>query len=450
MKIKRYMAESMRAALAQVRVEQGPDAVILSSRRVAEGIEVIAAVDYDEALFAGATQKRTSVAAAETVQPPAAASSPEASPTLSPPSSPMSLFDQMLASEEVFRLVMPPDDDEKAPTVAAPTAVAPTAAAPARQSTSAPDGGYHEMQRELKELREMLRGELAHMSWHEKRPRDPLQARVLEQLTAMDIAPDVAVALAARTPKVPDSKDSSNLTVELLATYLRVVDKLGPVNGGVIALVGATGAGKTTTIGKLATRWSMQHGSQDLALVSTDGYRVGARDQLMTYSRLLGAPLHTANSGEELAQALERLKSKKLILIDTAGMGPRDARLKEQLAALKLGAARARVFLALPAHGEANALDEAVRSFANLTPDACILTKVDEAASLGAALSTILRHKLRIAYLCNGQRVPEDLHAAYDRRLWLARTAKKLRENAPARLNDGYLTRNLERAHAHV
>jgi flagellar biosynthesis protein FlhF len=434
MKIKRYMAESMRAALAQVRVEQGPDAVILSSRRVAEGIEVIAAVDYDEALFAGATQKR----------------SPEASSTPSPPSSPMSLFDQMLASEEVFRLVMPSDDDEKAPTAAAPTAVAPTAAAPARQSTSAPDGGYHEMQRELKELREMLRGELAHMSWHEKRPKDPLQARVLEQLTAMDIAPDVAVALAARTPKVPDSKDSSNLTVELLATYLRVVDKLGPVNGGVIALVGPTGAGKTTTIGKLATRWSMQHGSQDLALVSTDGYRVGARDQLMTYSRLLGAPLHTANSGEELAQALERLKSKKLILIDTAGMGPRDVRLKEQLAALKLGAARARVFLALPAHGEANALDEAVRSFANLTPDACILTKVDEAASLGAALSTILRHKLRIAYLCNGQRVPEDLHAAYDRRLWLARTAKKLRENAPARLNDGSLTRNLERAHAHV
>jgi flagellar biosynthesis protein FlhF len=446
MKIKRYMAESMRAALAQVRAEQGPDAVILSSRRVDEGIEVIAAVDYDEALFAGATQKRASVAAAETPQPPAAARSPAASPAASP----LSLFDQMLASEEVFRLVMPSDDDENAPTAAAPAAVAPTAAAPARQSTSAPDGSYHEMQRELKELREMLRGELAHMSWHEKRPRDPLQARVLEQLTAMDIAPDVAVALAARTPKVPDSKDSSNLPVELLATYLRVVDKLGPVNGGVIALVGPTGAGKTTTIGKLATRWSMQHGSQDLALVSTDGYRVGARDQLMTYSRLLGAPLHTANSGEELAQALERLKSKKLVLIDTAGMGPRDVRLKEQLAALKLGAARARVFLALPAHGEPNALDEAVRSFANLTPDACILTKVDEAASLGAALSTILRHKLRIAYLCNGQRVPEDLHAAYDRRLWLARTARKLRENAPARLNDGYLTRNLERAHAHV
>jgi flagellar biosynthesis protein FlhF len=438
MRIKRYMAESMRAALAQVRAEQGPDAVILSSRRVAEGIEVIAAVDYDEALFAGAAQKRTTVAAAPTAQPPAAAPSPEAPPMPSPNPSPMSLFDQMLASEQVFRLVMPPGDDEKAPTTAAPV------------RDSSPAGSYQEMQRELKDLREMLRGELAHMSWNEKRPKDPLQARVLEQLTAMDIAPDVALALAERTPKVPDSKDSSNLTVELLATYLRVVDKLGPVNGGVIALVGPTGAGKTTTIGKLATRWSMQHGSQDLALVSTDGYRVGARDQLMTYSRLLGAPLHTANTGEELAQALERLKSKKLVLIDTAGMGPRDVRLKEQLTALKLGAACARVYLTLPAHGEANALDEAVRSFANLTPDACILTKVDEAASLGAVLSTTLRHKLRIAYLCNGQRVPEDLHAAYDRRVWLARTAKKLRENVPVRFNDGYLARNLERAQTHV
>jgi flagellar biosynthesis protein FlhF len=434
------MAESMRAALAQVRAEQGAEAVILSSRRVAEGIEVIAAVDYDEALFAGATQKRTAITVAEAVQPAAAPPSPEALQAASPPRTPMSLFDQMLASEEVFRLVIPSDDDEQAP----------AAVAPARKSTRAPDGGYHDMQRELKELREMLRGELAQMSWNEKRPKDPLQARVLEQLTAMDISPDVAMALAERTPKVPSSKDSSNLPVELLATYLRVIDKLSPVNGGVIALVGSTGAGKTTTIGKLATRWSMQHGSQDLALVSTDGYRVGARDQLMTYARLLGAPLHTANSGEELAQTLERLKSQKLVLIDTAGMGPRDVRLKEQLAALKLGAARARVFLALPAHGEANALDESVRSFANLNPDACILTKVDEAASLGAVLSTTLRHQMRIAYLCNGQRVPEDLHAAFDRRVWLARTAKKLKENTPARLNDAFLTRNSQRVHTHV
>jgi flagellar biosynthesis protein FlhF len=151
----------MRAALAQVRAEQGPDAVILSSRRVEEGIEVIAAVDYDEALFAGATQKRTAVGAAGTVQPPVVVRSPEPPPA----SSPMSLFDQMLGSEEVFRLVMPPDD-EKAPAAAAQQAAPPQAVAPARESSRAVEGSYQEMQREMKELREMLRGELAHMSWH--------------------------------------------------------------------------------------------------------------------------------------------------------------------------------------------------------------------------------------------------------------------------------------------
>src|SRR3984957_6014088 len=155
MKIKRYMAESMRAALAQVRIEQGPDAVILSSRRVAEGIEVIAAVDYDEALFAGAAQKRASVTAAETVQPPAAAPAamlPAAMPQAAarsleaPPASfPMSLFDQMPASEEVFRLVMPSEDTDEAPQAAAPQAaalqaVALEAVAPARESSRAPAG----------------------------------------------------------------------------------------------------------------------------------------------------------------------------------------------------------------------------------------------------------------------------------------------------------------------
>jgi flagellar biosynthesis protein FlhF len=258
------------------------------------------------------------------------------------------------------------------------------------------------------------------------------------------------MALAAQAPRHTSLKNPSHIPLALLVKHLRVVDKLSPVNGGVIALVGPTGAGKTTTIGKLAARWSMQHGSQDLALVSTDGYRIGAREQLTTYARILGAPMHAANDGKELALVLERLKSKKLVLIDTAGMGPRDVRLTEQLAALQLGASRARVLLTLPAHGEAHALEEIVRSFARVSPVACILTKLDEAASLGAVISTALRHKLRIAYLCNGQRVPEDLHAAHERRVWLVRSAVKLKEHAAPRADDGYFARNFGGAQTHA
>ena len=312
------------------------------------------------------------------------------------------------------------------------------------------DAGYGSMQRELQDLRQLLETGLAGMTWNDKRLREPLKARVLEELSALDIAPDVALELASGAPRRTSLENPSHIPLALLVKHLPVVEDLSSVSSGIMALVGPTGAGKTTTIAKLAARWCLRHGSQDLALVSTDGYRIGAREQLNTYARILGAPMYAANSGKDLARVLERLKSKKLILIDTAGMGPRDVRLTEQLAALQLGAARARVLLALPAQGEGHALEELVQAYAKLSPVACILTKVDEAASLGAVISTTLRHRLKIAYVCDGQRVPEDMHAAHQRRVWLVRAALQLKEGRPPVRDEAYLARNFGRAHAHA
>ncbi len=478
MKIKRYLAASMRAALGLVRSEQGPDAVILSSRRVEEGIEVIAAIDYDEALFADAIRPPKVADPPTLDQPPQTPAAAPARPAHVERVTRRQSDPRMERAAQLERTVqlgraaqleraallqsaaradqaaatravasVPAPGAAKAPALGAATAPAPSTAGPTPSSVAG--DGLQSMQRELQGLRTLLETELSHMTWHDKRLRDPLKARVIEELSAMDIAPDVAMALATRTPRRTRLENPSHIPLALLVKHLPVVDGLSTVNGGVMALVGPTGAGKTTTIAKLAARWSMQHGSEDLALVSIDAYRIGAREQLKTYARILDAPMYAADSGRELARVLERLKSKRLILIDTAGMGPRDVRLGEQLAALKLGAARARVLLALPAQGEGHALDEIVRAFAPVAPAACIVTKIDESASLGAVLSTSLRHNLRIAYICDGQRVPENLHAAHQRRVWLARAAQKLTEHAPGR-GEHYLARNFGRAAAHA
>jgi flagellar biosynthesis protein FlhF len=443
MKIKRYTAATMRAALALVRAEQGPDAVILSSRRGEDGIEVIAAVDYDEALFVAATRQPA----------PATQLMPATQPA---PAAETSTAEVAAAPAPARAAAAAP---QRAAAVAPASASVPTTArvpaASARKGSPAPavmrpDLGYVAMQRELRDLRQLMETGLAGMTWNDKRLREPLKARILEELSAMDIAADVAMALADLAPRRTTLENPSHIPLALLAKYLPIVDDLSDISGGVMAVVGPTGAGKTTTIAKLAARWCMRHGSQDLALVSTDSYRIGARDQLLTYARILGAPMHAANTGRDLVRVLEKLKSKKLILIDTAGMGPHDVRLSEQLAALRLGAARARVLLALPAQGEGHALEEIVQAFAPLNPVACILTKVDEAASLGAVISTTLRHKLKIAYVCDGQRVPEDLHAAHRKRVWLVRTALQMKQSkAPAR-DEAYLIRSFGRAAAHA
>jgi flagellar biosynthesis protein FlhF len=410
MKIKRYTAASMRSALDQVRAEQGPDAVILSSRRIPEGIEVVAAVDYDETLMSYARAQRPTPPV-QPVAEPAAVAVPVAvvAPTVTP---------------------------------------ARPVAKPVANSGVAP--GVMDMRRELQDMRQMLESGLASLSWKDRRVSDPLRVRVLEDLSALDIAPDVAMKLAALAPRNTRLRDPAHIPAALLAKHLPLAADRTVSEGGVVAIVGPTGAGKTTTIAKLAARWTLRHGIESLAIISTDAYRIGAREQLSTYARILGVPMYAANSGKELAQVLDRLKQRRLILIDTAGVGPRDPRLAEQLSLLSVGAPSARILLALPAPGEARALDEITLSFKPLSPVACILTKLDEAGSLGAAMSTAIRHALPIAYLCNGQRVPEDLHGAVRRRVWMVRMALRLSARAPTQRDESYLARNFGRSHAHA
>jgi len=182
--------------------------------------------------------------------------------------------------------------------------------------------------------------------------------------------------------------------------------------GGVIALVGPTGVGKTTSLAKLAARYVLRYGQRHVAMVTTDCYRIGAYDQLMTFGRILGIPVQVATSSEELRTTLLGLSDKRLVLVDTAGMSQRDLRLHDQLASLIDSGISIRPLLVLSATAQQSVLEETVRAFSCTTLAGAIVTKVDEATSLGGVLSVLINKHVPLAFFANGQRVPEDMHLA--------------------------------------
>ena len=194
--------------------------------------------------------------------------------------------------------------------------------------------------------------------------------------------------------------------------------------GGVYALVGPTGVGKTTTVAKLAARAVLKHGAAKVALVTTDTYRIGAQDQLRIYGRILGTPVFAVQDDNDLELTLSDLARKHLVLIDTVGMSQRDKRVAEQVALLCGESRGVKRLLLLGAPAQGMTLEEVVRAYSGPGLIGCILTKIDEALSFGPCLDVVIRHQLQVHYVTNGQRVPEDLHPA--NALYLADRAFRL------------------------
>lgn len=407
MNIRKFVAPTMRDALQQVRVALGADAVILSNRRTGDSVELLAADDYDEAVYAAAVRHAQSSAPASTSASTSASAPPVTAAAVAPAPAP--------APAPVQAAATPP-----------PAAV-PVVAAPAPVIVHRQDPEVLALRRELQGLRQLLETQVATLARQSLGQRDPLRARVVEDLEGLGMTPEMAAALAEEAPAAArvDDPEFWRVPLALLARRLPVVDDGLLAKGGVFALVGPTGVGKTTTIAKLAARFVVQHGASQVALVTTDHYRIGAREQLLTYARMLGVPMHAASAAAELSMVLDSLAGRKLVLVDTAGMGPRDLRFHEQSRLLDGGRGRLKVLLTLAANTEYGALDAVASACSSLDPAAVVLTKVDEAHRLGGALSVLLRHDLPLAHLCDGQRVPEDLHAAGTRRIWLVREALK-------------------------
>jgi len=282
-----------------------------------------------------------------------------------------------------------------------PAAAAAAAAAPARRD-------HEDMLRELRQVKGLIEERFGALAFMEKLQRQPAQARLTQKLLDCGFSPALIRKLADAMPA--DVADESSWAAGVLERNLPTGESDGALEdqGGVYALIGATGVGKTTTTAKVAAAFATKFGAGNLGLITLDAYRVGAHEQLRAYGRILGVPVHTAHDRASLEDLLELLAGKKMVLIDTAGMAQRDSRTRELLDMLQHRAIRRLLVVNASAQGET--IEDVMISYRAASCAGVVLSKLDEAVKLGPALDALIRHKLKVVGVANGQRVPEDWH----------------------------------------
>ncbi len=434
MKIKRFVAKDMRSALAEVKEFLGADAIILSNKKVAGGVEIVAAIDPDAA---AATPSQASPAKASTAKP--AASTARAEPRLNisiddnsdaePADSLRALLARQMIKQQGRDSVAPADK-----TAAAAEPVVSKAAQFERQNSgnnaalaaqwqelskaqqaqaAQMQQQFVQMQNEMLSMRQLLQHQVSGLMWQDLARREPVRALVIENLQQLGLSEQVADQLACFMPDDLNAADAWDTALELLTGQLNTTNDDILRRGGVIALVGPTGVGKTTTVAKLAAGFAKRHGVDQVALITTDCFRIGAFEQLATFGRIIGCPVKQAKDSEALAILLNQLQQRKLILIDTAGMSQRDMRLAEKLASLVHNSrVKIKSYLVLSATAQARVMQESVQQFKRIGLSGCIFTKLDECLSLGEVINVAIQNALPVSYLTNGQRVPEDLQIA--------------------------------------
>ena len=344
MNLHKFVAPSSREALRAARMALGEQALVLSNRGVAGGIELV-----------------------------------------------------VISGDSMDSLMSP----------ASPTSASVT---PALLPSSSPAGSA--LYEELRSMRGLLETQLATLAWNGRQPE--ARARVLKTLLASGFSTGLSRYIAEHMPEqvMGSPSEGDDWLATIVARNLSVMDSDQQLleSGGVFALVGPTGVGKTTTTAKLAARCVARHGAASLALVTTDGYRIGAFEQLRIYGKLLGVMVHSVRDASDLSVALEELRHKHIVLIDTAGASQRDQMVAEQIAMLGSRPGRVKRLLCLSTTAMVDTLDEVARAYKGDGLAGCLLTKLDEATGIGGAIDVAIRHKLPVSFIADGQRVPEDLH----------------------------------------
>jgi flagellar biosynthesis protein FlhF len=432
MSVNRFVGATARDCLRRVKEALGPDAVVISNRAVENGVEIVAmspesldaisqqvqpTTKISPAPYSASMSARPSVNPLPPSTPPAeesdytvtlssARQESRREPPVVRPWSPLGSFsDSPMAAKNSFSRVA----SEAATPLQAKTQfkATPPLTAPSHEDPSQ----TVQLMDEMRAIKKLLERQLAGFAWGEVARDNPIRALLLGEMLTAGFSGGLARRLVQEMPTDVSQEEcrkwltaAVNRRLRTLASESDFIDR-----GGVYALVGPTGVGKTTTTAKLAARCVVRHGADRLALVTTDSYRIGAHEQLRIYGRILGVPVFVVRDGEDLQRTLEGLREKHMVLIDTVGMSQRDRMVADQAAMLTRSAEVNRLLL-LNAGSRGDTLDEVVRAYGGDDLAGCILTKVDEATALAPSIDCIVRHGLTLSYIANGQRVPEDLY----------------------------------------
>ncbi|MDH3637965.1 MAG: flagellar biosynthesis protein FlhF [Gammaproteobacteria bacterium] len=382
MKIKRFFAPDIRDAIRQVRAEQGPDAVILSNTQVDGGVEIVAAVDYDENLVNGLMPHAPAPKRADRdgdsergVQAPVDGPAPDN-------------FSEALLLDEDTALA----NGNKIVWSQEPTLVA--------------------MRNEIDALRGLLEEQLSGLAWGSMAQRHPVKTRLLRALLEVGFSPRLCQEVAEQVSDNREFARAQRLAFGILAHRLTTIDSDITNDARVVALIGPTGVGKTTTLFKLATRHLLRYGPRSVGVITTDADRLGACEQLRTFARVLDIPLRVATHRKQLMTMIQSMGSKSLVLVDTIGVSQRGEDLRTQLELFSGLPENFKRYLVLSAATETMVLYEVAKSFGRIDLAGCVITKLDEAARLGGTLSVLIENELPVAFISDGQRVPDDLHTA--------------------------------------
>ena len=364
MNIRKFVAPTAREAFKEIRSELGEEAVILSNRKTSQGVEIVAMANEEMERLSGSVSQGA-------IRQPARAEAGRAEPVRAERAEPV------------------------------------RTSAPAAQCTSTM-AAEASILNEIKTMHSMLQKQIETLSWNNVQQRDPQRAGMLRRMINAGFSTLLARQLLDKMPA--GNQKSESWIKQVLKRNLRVAGAADDIvaKGGVYALIGPTGVGKTTTTAKLAARAVVRYGADKVALLTTDSYRIGAYEQLKIYGKILGVAVHAVKGADDLRLTLAALRHKHLVLIDTVGMGQRDERVSEQ--SEMFDAAGVQRLLVLNSTSGGDTLEDVVRMYYSNKVIGCIATKLDEAANLGALLDVVVRHRLVMYFMANGQRVPEDLH----------------------------------------